>query len=61
MATTCLETSLCLIVDARYQHKSKKIFIKIFNMGLKNAEIYADFESVEKFWKNAPKKLSAKT
>ncbi len=30
-------------------------------MGLKNAEIYADFESVEKFWKNAPKKLSAKT
>ncbi len=27
-------------------------------MGIKNAEFYADFEYVEKFWKNALKKVT---
>jgi hypothetical protein len=40
---------------------AKKIFTRKFNTGIKNAEFHADFESVEKVLKNAPKKFLAKT
>jgi hypothetical protein len=36
--------------------RAKKVFIKKFNMGIKDAEFYADLESVGKVLKNEPKK-----
>ncbi len=40
--------------------RAKKISCQKFNIGIKNAEIHADFES-KKFWINAPKKSYQKT
>jgi hypothetical protein len=41
--------------------RGKKNFIQKFNMGIKNAQFHADFESVEKVLKKCTKKLLAKT
>jgi hypothetical protein len=38
------------------QTRAKKISIQKYNMGTKNAEFHADFESVEKVLKKCTKK-----
>jgi hypothetical protein len=40
--------------------RAKKLFFSKFNMGIKNAEFHADFESVEKVLKKCTKKVISK-
>jgi hypothetical protein len=39
---------------------TKAFFLKVFNLGIRNAEFYADLKLLKWYFKNAPKEVISK-